>query len=114
MFDPAIVQAYVEKRVPGACLVEDMGLELYFQLPSDEIRTGNFTKLFNDLDTDLSKLGISSYGIADTTLEEVFLKVADATGVDEDLNFELKRQQVDSLTDGKGVYMTQLTTNSAL
>ena len=71
VFDPAMVEAYVVKRVPGACLVEDMGLELYFQLPSDEIRTGNFTKLFNDLDADLSKLGVSSYGIADTTLEEV-------------------------------------------
>ncbi len=35
---------------------------------------------------------------------QVFLKVADATGVDEDQSLELKRQQVDALTDGKGFY----------
>ncbi len=84
-----MVEAYVKKRVPGACLVDDMGLELYFQLPSDEIRTGNFTTLFNDLDSDLPKLGISSYGIADTTLEEVnhiqndFLNYRKAPGCNE-------------------------------
>ena len=38
---------------------------------------GGFEKLFEGLDTSLSQLGVSSYGVADTTLEEVFLKVTE-------------------------------------
>ena len=46
-----------------------------------EVKTGAFVRLFSDLDSCLDKLGLLSYGICDTTLEEVFLKVADATGM---------------------------------
>ena len=46
-----------------------------------EVKTGAFVRLFSDLDCCLDKLGLLSYGICDTTLEEVFLKVADATGM---------------------------------
>lgn len=45
-----------------------------------EVKTGGFVRLFTDLDGSLEKLGLLSYGICDTTLEEVFLKIADATG----------------------------------
>lgn len=45
-----------------------------------EVKTGSFVRLFNDLDEQLSSLGFSSYGICDTTLEEIFLKVAEETG----------------------------------
>ena len=34
-----------------------------------------FGQMFTEIDTNLSKLGIESYGISITTLEEVFLKV---------------------------------------
>ena len=37
--------------------------------------------LFNDLDSNMEKLELTSYGICDTTLEEVFLKIADDTGM---------------------------------
>ena len=35
-----------------------------------------FALLFDTLDTNMEKLGIDSYGVGITTLEEVFLKVA--------------------------------------
>uniref|UniRef100_A0A8C7U6U3 P-type phospholipid transporter n=1 Tax=Oncorhynchus mykiss TaxID=8022 RepID=A0A8C7U6U3_ONCMY len=38
--------------------------------------------LFKDMDDRLPDLGISSYGVSDTTLEEIFLKVAEDNGVD--------------------------------
>ena len=34
-----------------------------------------FKDFFSDLDKDLSKLGLSSYGVGITTLEEVFLRI---------------------------------------
>ncbi|CAG2233421.1 ABCA1 [Mytilus edulis] len=43
-------------------------------------------------------LGISSYGISDTCLEEVFLKVAEE---DDDHTDEFKRQKLEEVTDGK-------------
>lgn len=36
-----------------------------------------FPTMFDELDKSSSKLGIMSYGISITTLEEVFLKVAE-------------------------------------
>ncbi len=63
--------AFVVKSVPGSALVENIGTELTFQLPEDGARSGAFEQLFNDLDANLARLGVSSYGISDTTLEEV-------------------------------------------
>ena len=37
--------------------------------------SGKFKHFFNSLDRDLEKLGLDSYGIGITTLEEVFLKI---------------------------------------
>lgn len=63
--------AFVVKRVPGSRLVENLGTELVFQLPGGGARSGSFEQLFQDLDSSLGRLGVSSYGISDTTLEEV-------------------------------------------
>ena len=42
-------------------------------------------------------LGISSFGISDTCLEEIFLKVAEE---DDDYTDENKRQKLEEVTDG--------------
>ena len=60
--------------MPGSKLVENIGTEITFQLPEEGARSGAFEQLFNDLDRNLQRLGISSYGISDTTLEEVCIK----------------------------------------
>ena len=44
---------------------------------ADVVVAGCFEKLFLALDKNLSLLGISSYGVVDTNLEEVFLKVTE-------------------------------------
>ena len=51
--------------------MEEEGTELTYHLPDDPAHTALFGKLFDALDLNLAKLGISSYGISDTTLEEV-------------------------------------------
>lgn len=59
------------KHVPEARLVEDLGHEITYVLPYQSAKDGAFVELFHELDDRLTDLGISSYGISDTTLEEV-------------------------------------------
>lgn len=55
----------------NARLVEDIGHELTYVLPYEAAKDGAFVELFHEMDDRLTDLGISSYGISDTTLEEV-------------------------------------------
>ncbi|XP_013414368.2 LOW QUALITY PROTEIN: ATP-binding cassette sub-family A member 1-like [Lingula anatina] len=97
--DSSDVAVFVQKFIPSAKLVEDMGTELCFQLPEEGTHTGAFEALFRALESNLTKLGITSYGISDTTLEEVFLKVAEESGVD-DVNEEQTRNALERYTEG--------------
>ncbi|GAA6225610.1 ATP-binding cassette sub-family A member 1-like [Lates japonicus] len=83
--DVSLVSSLILRHVPAARLVEDLGHELTYVLPYSAAKDGAFVALFKDLDVKLSDLGISSYGVSDTTLEEIFLKVAEDNGVDTDV-----------------------------
>lgn len=65
------LSALLQQHVPGSRLVEDIGREVLFVLPYSGARDGAFGELFRELDARLGELGISGYGISDTTLEEV-------------------------------------------
>uniref|UniRef100_A0A3Q3W1K1 P-type phospholipid transporter n=1 Tax=Mola mola TaxID=94237 RepID=A0A3Q3W1K1_MOLML len=82
--DVPLISGLILSHVPAARLVEDLGHELTYVLPYSAAKDGAFVELFKDLDLKLSDLGISSYGVSDTTLEElqIFLKVAEDNGVD--------------------------------
>uniref|UniRef100_A0A3P9AZG2 P-type phospholipid transporter n=1 Tax=Maylandia zebra TaxID=106582 RepID=A0A3P9AZG2_9CICH len=80
--DVSLISNVIFKHVPEARLVEDLGHELAYVLPYQAAKDGAFVELFHELDDRLTDLGISSYGISDTTLEEIFLKVAEDSGVD--------------------------------
>uniref|UniRef100_A0A3Q3BQ74 P-type phospholipid transporter n=1 Tax=Kryptolebias marmoratus TaxID=37003 RepID=A0A3Q3BQ74_KRYMA len=80
--DVSLISNEIFKHVPEARLVEDLGHELTYILPYQSAKDGAFVELFHELDDRLTDLGISSYGISDTTLEEIFLKVAEDNGVD--------------------------------
>lgn len=61
----------VRRRVPEAVFLESIGQEITFILPYSGAKDGTFALLFQDLDLAMSDLGLTSYGISDTTLEEV-------------------------------------------
>lgn len=65
------LSALIQKLVLGSRLVEDVGHEVLFVLPYSGAKDGAFGELFQELDARLGELGISGYGISDTTLEEV-------------------------------------------
>lgn len=72
------VAQLVRRRVPEAVFLESVGQEITFVLPYSGARDGTFAQLFQDLDRDMADLGLTSYGISDTTLEEVRRAPADA------------------------------------
>ena len=67
-----------------------------FQLPTES--ASQFKDFFNLLDNNLEQLGIRSYGVGITTLEEVFLKIAkdgekeEETALDDFKNNESPRE----------------------
>ncbi|KAM6949618.1 phospholipid-transporting ATPase ABCA1 [Aplochiton taeniatus] len=80
--DEASVDRLVRRHVPEAVFLESIGQEMTFILPYGGAKDGTFALLFKELDLEMADLGVTSYGISDTTLEEIFLKVAEDTGVD--------------------------------
>ena len=65
----------IKKHIPQATLLSNVSAEVAMQLPSNT--TNKFAALFSEMDSQKEGLGISGYGISITTLEEVFLKVAE-------------------------------------
>uniref|UniRef100_A0A673HW69 P-type phospholipid transporter n=1 Tax=Sinocyclocheilus rhinocerous TaxID=307959 RepID=A0A673HW69_9TELE len=82
----SLISNVIFKHVPTARLVEDLGHEITYVLPYESAKDGAFVELFHEIDDRLTDLGISSYGISDTTLEEIFLKVAEDNGVDAEMS----------------------------
>uniref|UniRef100_A0A8C6JQZ8 P-type phospholipid transporter n=1 Tax=Melopsittacus undulatus TaxID=13146 RepID=A0A8C6JQZ8_MELUD len=70
LLDVSAISNLITKHVPEARLVEDIGHELTYVLPYKAAKEGAFVELFHEIDDRLADLGISSYGISETTLEE--------------------------------------------
>ncbi|XP_047448746.1 phospholipid-transporting ATPase ABCA1-like isoform X2 [Mugil cephalus] len=83
--DLTAVGQLVRCHVPEAVFLESIGQEITYVLPYGGARDGTFANLFRELDLAMANLGLTSYGISDTTLEEIFLKVAEDTGVDAEI-----------------------------
>nr|XP_010596853.1 ATP-binding cassette sub-family A member 3-like [Loxodonta africana] len=61
-------------HIPTATLENNVGSELSFILPKEY--THRFEILFSDLEVRQKELGIASFGVSITTMEEVFLRVS--------------------------------------
>lgn len=70
----------VRAHIADAELVADRGSDLSYRLPASTETYASLGPLCEELDKSLDHMGISSYGISDTTLEEVFLKVTHVSG----------------------------------
>ncbi|KAM9839656.1 retinal-specific phospholipid-transporting ATPase ABCA4a [Aulostomus maculatus] len=69
------ITALVHHHVPQARLVEAIGQELTFLLPHRNFQPRAYASLFRELEETLVDIGLSSFGVSDTSLEEIFLKV---------------------------------------
>ncbi len=74
------ITKFVNKYVEDAKLIEHIGSEINYVLPVQDRQGQNLIKdfetFFRALDAKMAQLQIKSYGLSDTTLEEIFLKVA--------------------------------------
>ncbi|XP_024150087.1 ATP-binding cassette sub-family A member 2 isoform X2 [Oryzias melastigma] len=71
------VTKFIQQFVASCLLVSDSNTELSYVLPSEAVKKGCFERLFQALEQNLSSLALTSFGVMDTTLEEVFLKVSE-------------------------------------
>lgn len=67
----AVITAFIKKFVPKATVAENIGTEISYQLPLTSARNQQLSKMFRELEMNMDKLYISSYGLSDTSLEEV-------------------------------------------
>jgi ATP-binding cassette subfamily A (ABC1) protein 3 len=72
--DSAPIIQMVERSITDSKVISNVSAEVTFSLPLGSVK--EFPAFFDDLDDSLRRLQISSYGISMTTLEEVFLRVA--------------------------------------
>lgn len=69
-----MIGKYLEAHLgPEVKLLQEVSSEITFQIPNS--LSSKFKDFFGKFDGELEVLGIRSYGISVTTLEEVFLKV---------------------------------------
>uniref|UniRef100_A0A8C4INI3 P-type phospholipid transporter n=1 Tax=Dicentrarchus labrax TaxID=13489 RepID=A0A8C4INI3_DICLA len=68
--DLTAVGQLVRHHIPEAVFLESIGQEITYILPYSGARNGTFALLFKELDLAMADLGLTSYGISDTTLEE--------------------------------------------
>eukprot|EP00794_Sanderia_malayensis_P008047 gene8047-8909_t len=110
--------SFVTSYVKGSSLKRSTGTELCFVLPPEERQTGAFEILFQTLEKGSKSLGVSSYGLSDTSLEEVFLKVTE--GEDDDSVFHgddtisltgPAQRRISSLYDTESLYSVPLERN---
>lgn len=71
------IKALVTEHVPNSCLENNVGAELSFVLPQEDV--SRFEALFLEMEQKKEELGINSYGASVTTMEEVFIKVGDGS-----------------------------------
>ena len=87
-------------RINNAHKLSEVSSEMRFQLPNDSIR--DFKEFFKALDQRKEELGLKSYGIGVTTLEEVFLKVCEGKQIGEIEDFQAKNNQKFNLDENIG------------
>nr|XP_046264870.1 retinal-specific phospholipid-transporting ATPase ABCA4-like [Scatophagus argus]XP_046264871.1 retinal-specific phospholipid-transporting ATPase ABCA4-like [Scatophagus argus] len=69
------ISSLIHHHVPEAKLIEVIGQELTYLLPNKGFKHRAYASLFRELEETLADMGLSSFGISDTSLEEIFIKV---------------------------------------
>lgn len=76
--DLAALLSLAQQHIPGARLVEELGREAVINLPQMAAKDSSLGVFLSELDQRMTDLGISSYGLSDSTLEEVSAGFSDS------------------------------------
>lgn len=81
--DPAPhIDKFIYERIENVKKLQEVSSEISYQLPSSSSK--QFKLFFQEFDQNLDNLGIRSYGVGITTLEEVFLKIGHGISSEEE------------------------------
>ncbi|XP_030830907.1 ATP-binding cassette transporter subfamily A isoform X1 [Strongylocentrotus purpuratus] len=75
------IQHMIKNHIPNASLESRVGSEIDYILPRESSST--FKDLFTQLENERGPLGIDSFGVSVTTMEEVFMKVGEMVDEEE-------------------------------
>ena len=70
--DVTPITQLIQKYINSAKLQTSSSTEIFYSLPIEQRQA--FSELFNDMEANKTSLGINSYGLTFTTMDEVFLK----------------------------------------
>ena len=84
--------SHLQNFIPNVRLIEEVGNQLTYILPHEDGHQADFAALFRSLEENKHYLNIDKYGICDTSLEEVFLKVTHQADLGEDFEPEKLRE----------------------
>ncbi|RWS28570.1 ATP-binding cassette sub-family A member 7-like protein [Leptotrombidium deliense] len=105
------ITEFIHTYVPESNLVQKVGFELTYLVPLSAQASGALQQLLDALEKNLYLLDVSSYGISDTPLEEVFLSVTGAVEEEEKAIQDSINNAVETITEG-GRYPSRLRLNS--
>ncbi|EAS01530.2 ABC transporter family protein (macronuclear) [Tetrahymena thermophila SB210] len=83
---------YIQSIIPQANVLSDVSCEITIQLKSESI--SKFPEMFNGIDQNKKNFQIESYGISITTLEEVFLRIAEQQSEKESQNNNIEEKKI--------------------
>ncbi|GFY44553.1 ATP-binding cassette sub-family A member 3 [Trichonephila inaurata madagascariensis] len=95
-FDLQGLRSLLQKYIPEASIRNELEKEISFSLTSDT--GGAFGDLFEELESKKQKLGVISFGITVTTMEDVFLNVANISDIKYKLRPEAEQTNGVSIT----------------
>lgn len=92
-----LILPYLEKHLGSAELISEVSSEISFGVTTEV--ASKFTEFFRQFDEDMTMLGVVSYGISITTLEEVFLHINKEFGLELQMA-EAEKLAADTATEG--------------
>lgn len=110
-FDGSGIMALLRNYLSRAEVKNDIGSEITYNLNESIHERANLAECFNVLESNMSQLGIESFGVAASSLEEVFLKIgqiSDLTHEQNDRSENLLRPNIEELI-ASDVFRVRLT-----
>ena len=100
------LQELVLGDVRGATLTSNVGAEISFKLPLSQ--ASGFAELFTKFEQQKEQLGIEQFGVSVTTMEEVFIRVAEEGDHALDLDTESAEVDTSDVETGTGTTLDDL------
>jgi ATP-binding cassette subfamily A (ABC1) protein 3 len=97
--DNVKLEDFITKNIPDSKKVSEVSSEATYHLPKSS--ASHFGSFFKKFDQELESLGVGSYGVSMTTLEEVFLQVESGDSKKDAKNLENIKKRLTSEAENK-------------